>query len=132
MADILGTMHAFPIFASQKLKTRAIQLEDGMDYLHQAKDLNPESCNSGLQVLYQLGTEDILLRATVEVFSHIAKEPCFNQLRTIEQLGYIVFSSSFRSHGIEYFRVIVQSDVATPEYVDASIEKFLIQLRQDQ
>jgi insulysin len=40
------------------------------------------------------GAEVLRERVLLELFAHIVKEPLFNQLRTKEQLGYMVFSVS--------------------------------------
>ena len=82
-------------------------------------------------MIVQVGDTTMKQRAALELFAQIAKEPCFNQLRTIEQLGYIVFSGVHRSQGIESYRVIVQSDKAAPDILDARIEHFLTLLQTD-
>ena len=61
----------------------------------------------------------------LELFSQIINENCYNQLRTQEQLGYIVFSGVRRSNGAQGLRVIVQSE-RHPVYLDQRIESFLI------
>ncbi|OQR96462.1 insulin-degrading-like enzyme, metalloprotease family M16A [Achlya hypogyna] len=119
---------ARPLVAAQRHKTRAVQLPR-KDVLYAVPELNPESVNSALHTLFQVGAESTARRAVVDVFAQLVKEPCFNQLRTQEQLGYIVFSSSHRAHGIEYFRLIVQSDVAPPAFVEARIDAFLAATR---
>ena len=65
----------------------------------------------------------------LELFSQIISEPCFNILRTKEQLGYIVFSGIRRAAGIQGFRVIVQSH-RHPEYLDTRIEALLRHIRE--
>ena len=66
---------------------------------------------------------DQKLRATLQLFEQIVKEPAFDQLRTKEQLGYIVFTSSMNGPGVMGFRVIVQSE-RDPVYVETRIEAF--------
>ncbi|RHY27562.1 hypothetical protein DYB32_006693 [Aphanomyces invadans] len=129
--NVLATVQARPVIPSQRVKTRAIELASPAEYVYAIPELNAESVNSGIYTVFQLGPESIHLRATNEVFAQLVREPCFNQLRTQEQLVYIVFSSSHRAHGIEYFRIIVQSDVASPAYVERSIEAFLKLVRRD-
>jgi len=65
----------------------------------------------------------------LELFSQIINESCYNQLRTKEQLGYIVFSGVRRSNGAQGLRVIVQSD-RNPEYLDKRIELFIHNLSE--
>ena len=90
----------------------------------------------------------------LELFTQIIKEPCFDILRTQEQLGslhlshnytymftrilcrrllklmctgYIVFSGIRRASGVQGLRVIVQSD-RPPTFVDQRIEAFLVKM----
>ncbi|KAF9981131.1 Insulinase (Peptidase M16) [Mortierella antarctica] len=63
-------------------------------------------------------------RALVQILAQIIQEPCFNQLRTIEQLGYIV-TSGVRQHGSTMgIKIAVQSE-RDPVHVEARIEEFL-------
>ena len=59
------------------------------------------------------------------MLAQLLKEPCFNQLRTIEQLGYLVFSGVYRVEGIEAFRIIIQSVKMGPKALNERIESFL-------
>lgn len=61
---------------------------------------------------------------TLELFVQIINEPCFNILRTKEQLGYIVFSGIRRANGVQGLRIIVQSD-RHPTFIDQRVENFL-------
>ena len=64
----------------------------------------------------------------MELLIQIIKDPCFNILRTKEQLGYVVFSAVKRSNCAQGLQIIVQSN-RHPKYVDQRIEAFLIQFR---
>jgi insulysin len=57
-------------------------------------------------------------------------EPAFDQLRTKEQLGYIVFTGSTKVGPNLALRVIVQS-TKDPHYLDGRIEAFLVQFRAE-
>lgn len=63
----------------------------------------------------------------LELLVQIITEPCFNILRTKEQLGYIVFSGIRRSNGAQGLRIIVQSD-RHPAFVDQRVETFLAKM----
>ena len=62
------------------------------DYIFERKNRVHETI--GVSKLYQCGsflkTRDTVL---VELFSHIIEEPCYEVLRTQEQLGYILETS---------------------------------------
>lgn len=60
----------------------------------------------------------------LELLAQIISEPCFNTLRTKEQLGYIVFSGVRRTSGAQGLRIIVQSD-KVPQYVEKRIDVFM-------
>jgi insulysin len=63
-----------------------------------------------VETYLQLGLEDKRSNMLLELAMQILKEPCFNVLRTQEQLGYIVFSGVRRAHGVQGLRFIVQSE----------------------
>ena len=61
----------------------------------------------------------IILKNNVFLFFiHPNIEPAFDTLRTKEQLGYIVFSSVHSAHCVQGIRLIVQSIVADPVYLE--------------
>ncbi|KAE8989505.1 Insulin-degrading enzyme [Phytophthora rubi] len=124
---------SFPLFPSQITKPRIVQLADASAYRFQRREWNEANLNSAICTLYQLDCETegstMALRARLELFAHIFKEPCFNQLRTQEQLGYLVFSGMMRTEGVDYFRILIQSDVASPQLLDQRIELFVARFR---
>ena len=70
---------------------------------------------------------DPLLRAKVYLLAQLSDEKAFNQLRTREQLGYVVHTSARpATTGIGY-RVIIQSERST-EYLESRINAFLATL----
>jgi len=106
----------------QMVRSREVQLEDGESTLFETtSDHHSSSC---VYIHLQCGVQSTLNNMVVSLFNEIIKESCFNTLRTQEQLGYIVFSSSSRSHGVLNLRIIVQSD-RTPMYVDTRIERYI-------
>jgi insulysin len=81
--------------------------------------------NSGIIYTVQVGAPtDKQLRAQLQLFSQIAREPTFDQLRTKEQLGYITMSGITEQPGSMHFRVLVQSE-KKPDYLETRIEAFL-------
>ncbi len=71
----------------------------------------------------ELGYEGI---AAFELIAHMAYTSAFNQLRTKEQLGYIVNASGRRVTGGAWgLSVVVQSSVALPEHLEERTEEWL-------
>ncbi|KAF1319109.1 Insulin-degrading enzyme, partial [Globisporangium splendens] len=116
---------SLPVAESQRYwMARQINLPQGVECIYRKLDPNPDNTNCALDSVYQIGEENLLDRVKLALFSQIAQEPLFNQLRTKEQLGYTVFSTPARSNGIQFFRIILQSNVAAPEYLEQRIDAF--------
>ncbi|GJM92947.1 hypothetical protein PR202_ga09456 [Eleusine coracana subsp. coracana] len=68
--------------------------------------------------------EDAISNVKLELFSLIASQPAFNQLRTIEQLGYIASLSLRYDYGVWALHVVIQSTVKDPSYLDTRVDEF--------
>ncbi|KOS15541.1 ste23-metalloprotease involved in a-factor processing [Malassezia pachydermatis] len=91
---------------------------------------NAGNVNSSLEYYCQVGDPtDVRKRTMLALLAQIAHEPCFDQLRTKEQLGYLVFSGVRTSVGQMGFRVIVQSERSST-YLESRIDAFFEQLLQ--
>ncbi|KAI9336687.1 Metalloenzyme, LuxS/M16 peptidase-like protein [Pilaira anomala] len=90
-----------------------------LDDVNSAINYNTQICD----------VKDIGLRNRLALVSAISQEPCFNQLRTREQLGYLVFSGVRRQLSQLAFRLIVQSE-RDPIYLENRVLEFLESLRE--
>lgn len=81
-----------------------------------------------VEMYLQLGLEERRANMLLELATQILKEPCFNVLRTQEQLGYIVFSGVRRAHGVQGLRFIVQSEKPRKCYLNSSFLGSLLEL----
>jgi insulysin len=91
---------------------------------------NVHNLNSAIEYVLQVGSSDEDNKRTVlSLIGQIASEPCFDQLRTKEQLGYIVFSGIRKGIGMLAFRVIVQSE-KHPIYIESRVDNFISRLRE--
>lgn len=101
---------------------------DAGDHVRYELDLpdknNVNSCIEYFIQVGQLGVENAKLRVLTDLLCVILHEPCFNQLRTKEQLGYVVFSGYRLNRSYFGLRVLVQSERPC-EYLEFRIEKFL-------
>jgi insulysin len=99
-ASITTTLGNFPLPPSQEPVRRSVALEAGFNYLCRQHTLafNPEEQNSAIENTYLVGPEAgcsdegtaLLNEAVLYLTNHLINEPAFDQLRTKEQLGYIV------------------------------------------
>ncbi|XP_044737581.1 insulin-degrading enzyme [Chrysoperla carnea] len=111
-----------PLLPRQLVLNREIDLDDGCNYLYEIENnIHRSSCTS---LYYQCGMQKTESNMLLELFLQIISEPCYDILRTKEQLGYMVFSGLRRSNGVQGLRIIVQSD-RHPNFVDSRIEEFL-------
>ncbi|XP_021926557.1 insulin-degrading enzyme isoform X2 [Zootermopsis nevadensis] len=116
-----------PLLPRQLLRNRELQLVDGCHYVFEVGNrLHRSSCT---EIYYQCHLQSTHTNMLLELLVQIIGEPCFNILRTKEQLGYIVFSGIRRSNGVQGLRVIVQSE-RHPSYVDQRVEAFLAKMEE--
>lgn len=105
-------------------RIRSYLLPIGKTHRYETELADPANVNSCIQYVIQLGVYDETLSAIGRLFAQMLHEPCFDTLRTKEQLGYVVFSSSLNNHGTANIRILIQSEHTTP-YLEWRIEEFL-------
>lgn len=104
---------------------RSLIFPPSSNYVYHKTLKDPANVNNCLEYwLYVGDRSDLGVRAKTLLFEQIAHEPAFDQLRTKEQLGYVVFSGVRGGHTTYGYRVLVQSE-RTPEYLEARVESFL-------
>ncbi|KAF7540169.1 hypothetical protein G7054_g1587 [Neopestalotiopsis clavispora] len=106
---------------------RSMIFPPGSNYLYQKTLRDPANVNHCLEYYLYVGDKgDRKIRAKTQLLDQILHEPAFDQLRTKEQLGYIVFSG-LRGCSTTYgFRFIIQSERKS-EYLESRIDSFLTQ-----
>ncbi|XP_066457093.1 insulin-degrading enzyme isoform X2 [Eleutherodactylus coqui] len=114
--------HTKPLLPSQLVRYREVQLPDRGWFVYQQR--NEVHNNCGIEIYYQTDMQNTSENMLLELFCQIIAEPCFNTLRTKEQLGYIVFSGPRRANGIQGLRFIIQSE-KQPHYLESRVEAFL-------
>lgn len=104
---------------------RSLVLPQGSNYVYKRTLVDPQNVNHCID--YQLHTglsSDRVQRAKLLVFTHIVDEPCFDTLRSKEQLGYVVQSGATMLATVSGFKIIIQSE-RNPEFLEKRIEVFL-------
>ncbi|KAG0267649.1 Insulinase (Peptidase M16) [Actinomortierella ambigua] len=113
------------LLPSQLVPLRAHLLPQHCNAVYSRTVADPNNLNSGIEYFVQTGdAADQKMRAKVQVLAQIVNEPCFNQLRTKEQLGYLVFSGVRRQSGAIGLRFILQSE-RDPVHLESRIDAFL-------
>ena len=142
-ASVTESLCFLPLSSSQEPVRRVVSLPMGKEFIYRqhSKTLNPKEPNSAVEMFLIVGdlagrsVELDTDRSTVgtngllELLSHLISEPAFDQLRTKEQLGYIVHTSMKIVGQTCGLQMIVQSSHKDPVYLDQRIEDFLADYR---
>ncbi|XP_066145097.1 insulin-degrading enzyme isoform X3 [Euwallacea fornicatus] len=124
---LTSSMNMSPLLPRQLLLNRELKLEDNCYYVYEKENkVHKSSC---IEIYYQCGLQSRENNVKLELFCQLIQEPCFNVLRTKEQLGYIVFSGVRKSNGVQGLRIIVQSD-RHPAFLNERIEEFLNSMKE--
>lgn len=115
-----------PLFPAMWFNQRELNLPEGCNFAYRM--LNDAHQLHAIEVYFQCFQQSFKNNALLELFCHLVDEPCFDQLRTKEQLGYVVNSGARRSRGVQGFRVIVQS-ARELDHVNQRIESFIASMR---
>jgi len=91
--------------------------------------------NNAVEFMLQMGCDHTLQlsgTAILILLGHLGQSSAFEQLRTKEQLGYIVGVGSRRTAGRgQGMSVVVQSSTHAPEQLQERIEAWLVQFREE-
>lgn len=125
----------------ETLKTRALPrsqwptqrnliLAPGSNYIYECTLEDPDNVNHCIDYYLQVCDKtDRKLCAKVLLFDQMTSEPAFDQLRTQEQLGYVVFSGTRALTTTVGFYVRIQSE-RDNQYLESRIDKFLAEYGQ--
>lgn len=88
------------------------------------------SNNSCLRLEYQVGLSDYPTEAISSILDHTLRNAFYTEMRTQQQLGYIVFSSSYIRETIQNFVFIIQSGEYPAQELFKRADAFLLQVPQ--
>jgi len=131
-AMVSRTLGFRPLPDSRVVRRRIVELPTGnAGLVLPLAHTNPDDGNSCVEVLYQVGALNVEEKVVLELLCEIMEKPCYHRLRTVEQLGYIVWSGMARNGSIYGLRFILQSTVMSPAKLEERIEAFLTELATD-
>lgn len=108
---------------------RVFCIPHGANFVRSVRVKNDLEENSVVEVYFPIkqdvGKEATRLRAITDLFSNIIEEPCFDQLRTKEQLGYTVDSSPRMTYRVLAYCFRVMSSKYSPVYLQSRIDNFI-------
>ncbi|PIA12701.1 hypothetical protein COEREDRAFT_12337 [Coemansia reversa NRRL 1564] len=123
--NVQNIINGHPLSSCEIPHVRLIQLHPGY-YILPKMSLNEENTQSAAVANIQLGRAgEVRSRVTAVIFNDIFGTLFFEQLRTEEQLGYIVYSSlKSYSEGNLYLKLSIQGE-CNPIYFSLRITEFL-------
>ncbi|KAL8702430.1 MAG: hypothetical protein Q9201_004405 [Fulgogasparrea decipioides] len=126
MTDLVeSTLKPRVLPKSQWQIRRNLLLPPGSDFTYRRTLGDPANVNQCIEYYLYVGSlADHGLRAKLLLLGQMMEEIGFDQLRTKEQLGYIVFTGAKFSATIMGYRVIIQSERAA-EYLEERVNAFL-------
>uniref|UniRef100_A0A3B3I270 Insulin-degrading enzyme n=1 Tax=Oryzias latipes TaxID=8090 RepID=A0A3B3I270_ORYLA len=119
--------HTKPLPPNQLVFFREVQMPDGGWFVHQQRNEVHKDCS--IEIYYQTDMQSTHSNMLLELLCQIIKEPCYNTLRTKEQLGYSVSSGARRADGVQGLRISIQSKQA-PHYLESRVEAFLLSMEK--
>ncbi|KAK3698064.1 metalloprotease [Vermiconidia calcicola] len=121
-----STMKPKRLPPSQWPVKRNIDLPRGSDFRYERVLKNADNINHCVEYLIFVGNNlDRPVRAKLLLLAQMADEPCFDTLRTKEQLGYVVGSGALIYSTIACWRILVQSEKDCA-YLEKRIDAFLV------
>ncbi|OWO99030.1 hypothetical protein B2J93_6607 [Marssonina coronariae] len=104
---------------------RQLVFPPGGNFVYHKTLRDPANVNHCIEYLLLIGDKSVRpLRAKTLLLDQMTHEPAFDNLRTKEQLGYVVFSGARIAATTIGYRFIIQSE-KTPEYLESRIDSFL-------
>ncbi|KAL0491918.1 insulysin [Acrasis kona] len=99
-------------------------------YIRRQEEYNQENKNSAIEVVYQIGIRTARVDAMLDLFCQVFSNPFYTQIRTVEQIGYIVFSRVRVDHNISSLSLIVQSSEKSPLHMVQRSDLFVASFGQ--
>ncbi|KAL8667886.1 MAG: hypothetical protein Q9202_000351 [Teloschistes flavicans] len=126
MTDLVeSTLKPRVLPKSQWQIRRNLLISPGDDFTYRRTLRDPANVNQCIEYYLYVGNHsDHILRAKLLLLSQMTEEVGFDQLRTKEQLGYIVSTGAKFAATIMGYRVVIQSE-RPAEYLETRVNAFL-------
>ena len=127
MVDITETSIDFnKIDAGEVTLSRCVKLHKGTIYNYENKNVLAKSSNSAVNCIFQIMFEDDRDKAAVaHILASLLHSPAYKQLRTVEQLGYIVKLEKSSEINVIHMSIKIQSNKYNSDYLEWRINEFL-------
>mmetsp|Transcript_26597 Transcript_26597/g.51833 ORF Transcript_26597/g.51833 Transcript_26597/m.51833 type:complete len:1003 (-) Transcript_26597:623-3631(-) len=113
-----------PLSPSNVPKLSYTKVPEGVTVLREQLTPDPGAVDSAVVTQLQIGPREIRTEALLELLTQMLDKEMYGQLRTIEQLGYVVSAAQIFRFNFASLRLLVQS-VHPPSFLEVRIETFL-------
>jgi insulysin len=109
---------------------KSIILPPGSKFVSVKESKDPENVNHCIEYsLYAGNCDNRTLRTKLHLLGQMTEEPYFNQLRTVEQLGYIASSGQIFHEAWAGYSIVIESERGC-EYLGSRVDVFLVTFEQ--
>eukprot|EP00177_Eucheuma_denticulatum_P003195 GFKZ01005765.1.p1 GENE.GFKZ01005765.1~~GFKZ01005765.1.p1 ORF type:complete len:989 (+),score=151.19 GFKZ01005765.1:159-3125(+) len=131
MKSVRSSLDYEPLPDSEQICRRVVKAPLGKDTVLRSVHTNPDDNNSAVDVFFEVGPRgDFDADVKIELLSEIMNKPTFHELRTVQQLGYIVSEGVGACDYVLGIYFIIQSTEVDPDDVVRRIDKFLVDFRK--
>lgn len=130
-SDFFEQKSALALKTSEFLPLRITKIPKSRTELFTLPLTDPNNTNSAVVSQFQIGPETIQIECLTDLLENFLEEPFFDELRTKQQIGYIVSSYSHKMRGIFHFMFMVQSSTHSPESIFSQISAFLQEYKEN-
>mmetsp|Transcript_2509 Transcript_2509/g.5998 ORF Transcript_2509/g.5998 Transcript_2509/m.5998 type:complete len:1005 (-) Transcript_2509:110-3124(-) len=113
-----------PLSAANTPTLELTKVPEGVTVLREQLTPDPGAVDSSVVTYLQIGPREVRTEALLELLTQMMDKEMYGQLRTVEQLGYVVSCSQQFRFGVCSLRLLVQS-VHPPSFLEVRIETFL-------
>jgi len=111
---------------------RISKIPTGKKVVTRKQHSNAGDNNSAIDMNFQFEPrEDYQRDVTIELLSDILNKPAYHELRTVQQLGYIVDEGVVSYEDVRVLYIMIQSSIASPDGLLTRIETFLEEFRKN-
>ena len=99
----------FSVLSRADSHSFCLQIPEGETWVHEELGPDPDAVDSAISVYYQIGERTVDIDVRLELLCQVMDKEMYAQLRTVEQLGYIVAAVETKKWGVCGLKCLVQS-----------------------
>jgi insulysin len=124
------TLGFAPLPFIERPTKQVVQLPRDCEVVLRQAGPHSKNNNSAIQIILQVGRRgEFNADVALQILAQVMDKPAFHELRTKQQLGYMVWQGVDTLENVQSIYFIIQSTIADPDELGRRIEAFLVQFR---